>query len=85
VPAAVTVGTTPTAIPAASNSLVQNLGAAPVYLGDASVTTTNGFALPSKYAVSVKNGAGLYGVVATGSADVRVLPSADGVFQVPTP
>lgn len=79
---AVSVTNTATALPATPASgrkrvLIQNLSAVYVYLGSASVYTTTGIELAPKESVPLSIGAAvLYGRVATGSADVRVLEFA---------
>jgi hypothetical protein len=83
--AAVTVGTTATALPGASNALVQNRSAVSVFLGDAAVTVANGFELGTEMAVEITNGNGLHGIVASGTADLRILPAARGVYATPIP
>ena len=54
--------------------LVQNLSGVDVYLGDSGVATTTGFKLTdgSSISYSLLTGDKLYGIVATGTADVRV-------------
>lgn len=79
---AVSVTTTATALPASPASgrkriLVQNLAAVAVYLGSASVTTSNGIEIAPKGTLLLPLGSSvLYGRVATGTADVRVLEFA---------
>jgi len=78
---AVNVTTTPTPIrPANANRnylLVTNVSAETVYLGfDENVSITRGFPLPQNASFErdgVNYNGPLYGVVATGSADVRFL------------
>lgn len=77
--AQVTVGTTATSIlavgVAGTRVLVKNAGAASVFLGPASVTTGNGFELGTGDTVEVPltAGAGLFGIVATGTEPVHVI------------
>lgn len=73
--AAVTVSVSATQIvgPGAGPTIVQNLGAVPVFFllgsnGDA-VTDENGVSLPAGSSITVENE--MWGIVATGSADVR--------------
>jgi hypothetical protein len=79
---AVSVTTSATALPASPASgrkrvLIQNLAAVAVYLGSASVTTANGIELSPKATLTLPLGSAvLYGRVATGTADVRVLEFA---------
>lgn len=75
---AVSVGTTPTLLHAADDDLISltvfNNGADPVYLGGATVTTATGIPVAAGQARQlVVTGEAWYGVVATGTADVRVL------------
>jgi len=80
---AVSVGTTATALPAAALAsrrrvIVQNLGATTVYLGGTSVTAAAGLAVRPEGAIALDllETAALYGIVASGTADVRVLECA---------
>jgi hypothetical protein len=62
--------------PAGSAIAVYNNGASTVYLGGASVTTSSGFPLAAgaSFAVDLKeNGDVLYGIVASGTVEVRTL------------
>lgn len=58
--------------------LVQNLGASPVYLGDAAVTTSTGIRVSAGANVELELGAAaaLYAICAAGTADVRILEMA---------
>ena len=77
--AAVSVGTTATALVTADSDgeavTVRNVGADDVFLGNASVTTANGFTLSADEVISfdMEGGAQLYGRVASGTVEVRVL------------
>lgn len=83
-PTAVTVGTSPTPLPA--NPLeyrralvVHNNGVAPIYLGDATVTTSNGLPLAAgeKIAFDIQNNPNVVVyAVSGGSIDVRILELA---------
>lgn len=79
---AVSVTTSATALPASPATgrkriLVQNLASVAVYLGSASVTTSNGIEIAPKGTLLLPLGSSvLYGRVATGTADVRVLEFA---------
>ena len=82
-PTAVTVTTTATAIPATALAgrramMVRNNGSVTVYLGDSTVTSTNGFPLSPGEEKSYELGppVTLYGITASGTADVRVLEGA---------
>lgn len=76
---AVSVGTTATALPASAASgrkriLIQNLGTGMVYVGSSAVATTTGIEIAPKGTLTLPLGASvLYGRVASGTADVRVL------------
>lgn len=79
---AVSVATTATRLDgdaegrAASAVAVHNNGASTVYLGDSGVTTANGFPLAAGASVSFEmddQGDTLYGIVASGTVEVRVL------------
>ena len=80
---AVTVGTTPTLLDtigegddmAGSAVAVQNAGAATIYLGADDVTTATGFPLAAGASMSFKlfGVEALYGIVASGTVDARVL------------
>lgn len=54
---------------------IQNLGSKDVFIGDASVTTTNGFKLSvgGTFNESIGAGVSLYAVTATGTSDLRIL------------
>jgi len=58
--------------------LIQNLGANAIFLGGASVTTSNGIRIPAGANVELEIGAAvnLHSVCASGSADVRILEMA---------
>jgi len=77
--AQVTVGTTATLLVAANimdqTVLLHNLGAGAVYLGDANVTTSNGYKLDNgdKLQVPVGDHEGLYGIAASGTHTIAVL------------
>ena len=77
--AAVSVTTTATACPASPAAgrkrvMVQNLSAVMVYFGGSAVTTATGIEIAPKGTLTLPLGASvLYGRVATGTADVRVL------------
>ena len=82
--AAVTVATTATALHAADadpqSVSVSNVGAAIVYLGGSDVTTSNGVPLAAGASVPVglNGGEVLYGRVASGTVEVRVLRQGVG-------
>lgn len=77
--AAVTVATTATLLATADADgetiTVRNIGEADIFLGNASVTTANGFTLSATEALSFdfEGGASLYGICATGTVAVRIL------------
>jgi hypothetical protein len=77
--AQVTVTTTATLLVAANimdqTVALHNLGGGAVYLGDANVTTANGYKLDNgdKLQVPVGDNEGLYGITASGSNSVAVL------------
>ena len=77
--AQVTVGTTATLLVAANimdqTVLLHNLGGGAVYLGDANVTTSNGYKLDNgdKLQVPVGDHEGLYGIAASGTHTIAVL------------
>ena len=80
---AISVGTTAIALPttAANGRItmsVHNAGSVIVYVGGASVTTANGLPLEvgEKLAFDLDANVVLYGVVASGTADVRILEGA---------
>jgi hypothetical protein len=83
-PTAVTVGSTPTPLPA--NPLeyrraltIHNNGASTIFLGDATVTTSNGFPLLAgeKIAFDIQNNPNVtVYAISTGSVNVRVLELA---------
>lgn len=81
---AVSVGTTPTRLDSATETdttggstvILFNNGAAAVFIGDASVTTASGISIAVAALspeIHLDNGEALYGIVASGTADVRVL------------
>jgi len=79
----VTVGTTATALPATSLTnrrylLVENNSGATIYLGDSTVTPTNGVPLANGASLSINLDAVvvLYGIEAAGGRDIRVLEGA---------
>ena len=79
-PTAVTVGATATAIPATARKgrksiLVKNVGDASVYFGDDTVTTANGYPVAANGILELDLGENvvLYGIVATGTQEVRIL------------
>jgi hypothetical protein len=77
--AQVSVGTTPTLISAARDGTddvtIMNFGTTQVFIGNANVTTSNGFPLPGVVGASLTIPAttAIYGIVATGSQPVAVL------------
>ena len=77
--AQVTVGTTATLLVAANimdqTVWLHNLGGGAVYLGDANVTTANGYKMDNgdKMQVPVGDNEGLYGIVASGTHTVAIL------------
>ena len=82
-PRAVSVATTATRIDTSSETdlargssvAVYNNGAATVYLGDADVTTSIGYPLAAgaHFAIDLDPAEALYGIVASGTVEVRVL------------
>lgn len=82
-PRAVSVATTATRIDTSSETdmargssvAVYNNGAATVYLGDDGVTTANGYPLAagSHMSIDLDPSEALYGIVASGTVEVRVL------------
>jgi len=79
----VTVGTTPTALPATALAdrrylLIYNNSSATIYVGHSTVTTGTGIPIIAKASLSLSLDAGviLYGIEATGSRNVRVLEGA---------
>lgn len=58
--------------------LIQNLGTQAIFVGGASVTSSNGIRIPAGANVELELGAAvnLYGVTSTGTADVRILEMA---------
>jgi hypothetical protein len=78
---AVSVGTVATLIKAANSNrqalTVQNLSPGDVYLGGATVTVANGLRLsPGELRLIEKNTGAVYGIVASGTADVRYMEEA---------
>jgi hypothetical protein len=78
--ATVTVGTTPTLLVAAATGTrtiyLHVIGNTAVYIGGATVTTAAGLATEkhtSPIPIILRDGDSLYGIVASGTADVRVL------------
>jgi hypothetical protein len=77
--AAVNVGTAATLIAASGGTrqslVVQNLGSTDLYIGGAGVTVATGLKVPMNGGTMVidKSTAAIYGVVAVGTADVRIL------------
>ncbi len=77
--AQVTVGTTATLLVAANimdqTVLLHHLGGGAVYLGDANVTTSNGYKLDNgdKLQVPVGDHEGLYGIAASDTHTIAVL------------
>jgi len=77
--AQVTVTTTATLLVAANimdqTVWLHNLGGGPVYLGDANVTTSNGYKLDNgdKMQVPVGDHEGLYGIAASGTHTMAIL------------
>lgn len=74
--AAISVGTTPTKLQATltgpATTLIQNKHTTAIYVGGPDVSTTNGIEIAAGASLSF-DGAGLYGIVAAATADVRVL------------
>ncbi len=77
--AQVTITTTATLLVAANimdqTVLLHNLGGGAVYLGNASVTTSNGYKMDNgdKLQVPVGDHEGLYGIAASGTHTIAVL------------
>jgi hypothetical protein len=77
--AQITVTTTATLLVAANimdqTVLLHNLGGGAVYLGDANVTTSNGYKFDNgdKLQVPVGDHEGLYGIAASGTHTIAVL------------
>jgi hypothetical protein len=71
-----TVTTSATLISAANTNktriTVQNISSSDVYLGGSSVTTSIGIKLPPDAIRIVETGAAYYGIVASGTADLRI-------------
>ena len=77
---AVTVATTATVVSTGGSSggeavSIYNNGAATVYLGASGVTTADGYPLAAgeHIAVDLERGESVYGIVASGTVEVRVL------------
>jgi hypothetical protein len=74
-PAAVTITTSATEILSSNTTrkraVVYNNGGAPVFLGVSGVTTADGFPLPPGQAFECRHTAAVYGVVASGTVEVR--------------
>lgn len=70
---------TPTPLSNRKSLLIQNLGSKEVYLGDSSVSSSNGVKLSAGANVELKYDASiaLYARTASGSADVRILEAAN--------
>lgn len=82
-PTARTVTTSATALPASAldgrrQILIQNLGSKEMFIGDSGVTTSSGLRVAAGATVTLELGSdvALYGIVATGSNNVRVLELA---------
>lgn len=79
---AVSVATTATALPASALAArrvlwIYNNGTATIFLGPAGVTTSNGFPLLPGQSVSLAvGGLVIYGIVATGTVETRVMEIA---------
>jgi hypothetical protein len=78
--ATITVGTTPTLLVAGATGTrtiyLHVIGNTIVYLGGATVTTASGTAVEkhtSPFPVTLRDGDTLYGIVTSGTADMRVL------------
>lgn len=72
---ATALNSTPTDSVSGSAILVHNIGATTVYLGGSGVTTATGAGLASgeRLAVDLNFGESLYGIVASGTVECRVL------------
>ena len=77
------VGTTPTALPTTALTnrrllIVYNNSGGDIYLGDATVTTANGFKLVDKgsFTISLDENVILYGIASAAGKDVRVFEGA---------
>lgn len=82
-PTSTTVGVTATLLPATAlagrrSVVVHNSGSVTVFLGPSSVTTANGLPIAPNEKISLDINASvlLYGIVSSGSADVRTLEGA---------
>ena len=74
----ISVATTATLIKATNTSrksiLIRNNGSASLFIGGNNlVTTSNGLEVPSNQSIHIKDTDELYGIVATGTLDVRYL------------
>ena len=78
--AAVTVGLVAGQIAAAdvdrAGLIIQNLGAADVYVGGSAVTTASGIKIASGGVLTLETGAAVYAVSGSAGQDVRVLQEA---------
>lgn len=54
-------------------AIITNTGNATAYLGDASVVSTTGYPLPQNSTIRIELAGELYGIMATGSGELRVL------------
>lgn len=77
---AVTVTAVATLLPASALSgrkeiIIFHNGSGTIFIGDVSVTSTNGFPLPANTSISFKvdGTVSIYGIKASGSSDVRIL------------
>jgi hypothetical protein len=79
----VTVAVTATKIPAIpavgrTSLLISNMSGVTVYIGDAAVTTANGFPIPNNgnLPLSILETVNIYGIVAVGTAAVNIIEGA---------
>lgn len=77
---AITVGTTPTALPSSNlagrmSIVIYNNGSATVYIGNSTVSTSNGYPIAAggQLFISIEEEVTIYCVVASATADVRIL------------
>ena len=58
--------------------LLHNNGSVTIYLGDATVTTTDGYLLAAgeEKAFDIESGVAMYGIVETGTCELRILEGA---------
>lgn len=65
--------------PSGAKVMVKNVGSADVFLGDASVTTNDGYklAVGDVLPVDLSEGEGLYGIVSSGSETVHKLVTGE--------